>query len=133
MNNNVSCWKVAMYSNKSLIKFAPFSDGRLPRRCCGLKCTLDGWKKQRQYAAIGFNQPTSRGKLAQTGRQAAKVSTRLSGVFTSANSPCFTFHGERGQGSAMPSWFVLPVSHPLPFACRPPCENGKRQRSQNER
>ena len=104
---------------------------------CRLKQNLqhrvDSHSKPRQYALACFNKPPSREKLAQNGRQAA-FNSLLSGNFYSVCiSPSFTFHGRQGQGSAMPSWFVLPVSHPLPFVCRPPCENGKRQRSQNER
>ena len=94
---------------------------------------IDSHSKPRQYALACFNKPPSREKLAQNGRQAA-FNSLLSGNFYSVCiSPSFTFHGRQGQGSAMPSWFVLPVSHPLPFVCRPPCENEKRQRSQNER
>ena len=95
---------------------------------------IDNHSESRQYALACFNKPPSREKLAQNGRQAA-FNSLLSGNFYSVCiSPSFTFrNGRQGQGSAMPSWFRLPVSQPLPFACRPPPENGKRQRSQSER
>lgn len=79
---------------------------------------IDGNRKTRQYAAIGFNQPTSREKLAHIGRQAAIVSMRLSGVFTSA-SPSFTFHGRQGQGRAYALLVRYASFSPLAL-CLPP-------------
>ena len=103
---------------------------------CRLKQNLqhhvDSHSKRQQNKPVAFNRAT--GFDSPTVRQTAAINSLLSGNFYSVCiSPSFTFHGRQGQGSAMPSWFRLPVSHPLPFACRPPPENGKRQRSQSER
>ena len=46
--------------------------------------TIDNHSQHQQNALIGFNQPTSPEKLAQSGRHAANTPQRASGIFTSA-------------------------------------------------
>ena len=94
--------------------------------------SIDNHSKPRQYALACFNKPPSREKLAQNGRPAA-FNSLLSGVFSSAYPLVLPFMVGRGKVGLMPCWFDMPVSHPLPFVCRPPCENGKRPTDYIER
>ena len=96
---------------------------------------IDNHCQHQQNAASGFNQPPSRGKLDNTADkphtsnrapQSAAIAQRFFYVCIPLGLP---FMVSGGKVSACACWFVLPVFHPLPFACRPPCGNGKRQRS----
>ncbi|UOO87056.1 hypothetical protein [Neisseria arctica] len=93
---------------------------------------LDTGGKPRQYSAIGFNQPTSRGKLAQIGRQAAGNSNSLSGVFTSAYPLVLPF-AMVGGGKVRPSraGSICRFSTPCPLlaAHRVETESGKEAKS----
>ena len=84
---------------------------------------------QGDNSTVGFNNATSREKLKPSRQIAAKCNLLNCLAVFYLHSLCFTFFwlmADKGKVGLCPLVIVWPASHPLPFVCRPPRENGKR-------